>query len=367
MQPRKKSPGRHTAANSIILLPDYLVTVNDTIIVPFTPPPGSTGWGASWRGITRADLVEQIEASRRKNPDADGRRIQVKKGENYLIVRSDGKGFLVRIGQVVKDGVGISAMYLGHLRMKAAEEKQVSVSDPSAKPTGNTSQPKKPRRKYPRILATSPAVGVTDVDPATDEITVTFDRDMGEGFSWTGGGPNFPTIPEGKKPIWRNSRICTLPVKLEPGRFYRVGVQAGSFRNFRSAEGVPARPSVIYFTTKGASDEVKKMLSIPKIVSIIPPNGAKDADPSLAEIRVTFDIPMAKGMSWTGGGDAFPKSPEGKKAYWTKDGKTCMLPVALGPGREYRIGLNGLSFNNFQSEPGVPLEPVVYTFRTRGE
>jgi hypothetical protein len=40
----------------------------------------------------------------------------------------------------------------------------------------------------PRIVASSPRSGDTDVNPALTEITVTFDRDMGGGFSWTGGG-----------------------------------------------------------------------------------------------------------------------------------------------------------------------------------
>src|SRR5579872_1226894 len=44
----------------------------------------------------------------------------------------------------------------------------------------------------PKILFTKPADGATDVDPGLAEITVTFDQEMGEGFSWTGGGPEYP-------------------------------------------------------------------------------------------------------------------------------------------------------------------------------
>ena len=42
---------------------------------------------------------------------------------------------------------------------------------------------------YPQIMETVPKIGATDVDPALREITVTFDRDMGGGMSWTGGPP----------------------------------------------------------------------------------------------------------------------------------------------------------------------------------
>src|ERR1035437_7337193 len=48
----------------------------------------------------------------------------------------------------------------------------------------------------PRIVTITPATGGTDVDPDTSEIVVTFDRDMARGFSWTGGGSNYPPIAE---------------------------------------------------------------------------------------------------------------------------------------------------------------------------
>ena len=69
----------------------------------------------------------------------------------------------------------------------------------------------------PRIVATSPKIGETDVKSELTEITVTFDRDMQAGFSWTGGPPDFPNGSEGKKPQWRDKRTCVLPVKLESG------------------------------------------------------------------------------------------------------------------------------------------------------
>lgn len=107
--------------------------------------------------------------------------------------------------------------------------------------------------------------------------------------------------------------------------------------------------------------------SVPQIVSTSPPNGATDVDPSITEITVTFDRDMGMGFSWTGGGPTFPKVPAGKKPQWTEDGKTCVLPVELKPDSFYMLGLNSPSHKNFQSEGGVPLDPVLYTFRTAKE
>jgi hypothetical protein len=101
------------------------------------------------------------------------------------------------------------------------------------------------------------------------------------------------------------------------------------------------------------------------IVSIEPKNGAQDVDASIKELRITFNVPMGGGFSWTGGGPQFPTIPEGKKPFWSEDHKTCVLPVELKPGWEYQLGLNSVSHKNFQSAGGVPLEPVSYTFKTK--
>jgi len=217
----------------------------------------------------------------------------------------------------------------------------------------------------PKILSTSPAVGAKDVDPATAEITVTFDRDMQGGMSWTGGPPQFPPIPDGARGVWRDKRTCALPVKLEAGHFYRVGINSTSFQNFKSADGVPARPSAIYFTTRGAGAAQAAMTQKPEIVSMEPANGAAGVDSGLKELRVTFNMPMGGGFSWCGGGPNFPEIPQGQRPSWSEDHRTCILPVKLKSGWEYQLGLNSPSAKNFQSEGGVPLEPVVYSWTTK--
>lgn len=217
---------------------------------------------------------------------------------------------------------------------------------------------------WPRVMKSSPEKGAADVDPTLTEIAVTFDRDMDTGMSWTGGAPLFPPVDKTRQARWTDARTCVLPVKLEPGSYYRLGINSSSYRNFRSSDGTPAEVAAIYFATQNASDEVKARLRVPKIVKMEPENAAKQVDPAMSAVSVTFDVPMGGGMSWTGGDPQFPKVREGQAAKWSDDGLTCVLPVALEPGRRYELGLNNNAHNNFQSRWGVPLEPVAYQFQT---
>jgi beta-lactamase regulating signal transducer with metallopeptidase domain len=250
---------------------------------------------------------------------------------------------------------GLGLVLFALLGALALTDAQKAEAADSATPAGGG---------VPQIVSTTPKIGATDVDSGLTELTVTFDRDMRGGFSWTGGGPEFPLGREGAKPHWKDKRTCALPVRLEAGKFYRVGINSTSHQNFRSAEGVPANPVTLHFTTTGASAAEKQRLAKPQVASMNPKNGAKNVSPDLTEIRVTFDTPMRNGFSWTGGGPQFPGAP-GKKPYWTEDRRTCVLPVELKPGMEYRVGLNSVSHKNFKSESGVPLDPVVYTFSTK--
>ena len=230
--------------------------------------------------------------------------------------------------------------------------------------------PTQTQAAIPRIVSTSPAAGAKEVDPRLDQITVTFDQVMGDGMSWVGGGPEFPLLRQDQKAQWRDKRTCVLPVKLEAGHYYRVGINSTSYQNFASRRGVPALPSAIYFTTRGAGAELNARLLVPQVASFDPANGARDVSAAVTELRVTFNVPMGDGCSWCTVGENgadFPKGREGKGVYWTDDKKTCALPVALNPGMTYRLSLNAPEYKNFQSDAGVPLEPVSYTFKTSGE
>ena len=118
-----------------------------------------------------------------------------------------------------------------------------------AKHTG-TNLSEKNVSNTPKIVKMEPANGATDVDAATvKELRVTFDRDMNTGgFSWTGGGESFPKTTG--EPKWINKRTCVLPVALEEGKSYTLGINSRSFRNFKSADGVAVEPVIYTFVTK---------------------------------------------------------------------------------------------------------------------
>ena len=132
--------------------------------------------------------------------------------------------------------------------------------------------------------------------------------------------------------------------------------------------GLAVGPTAIYFTTQGAGAEEKRKTATPKVVSFSPNSGDQNVNPDVKEVRVTFDLPMGSGCSWCTAGDDdsdFPKGREGQLVHWTDDKRTCVLPVTLESGKTYRLSINSSRHKNFQSEAGVPCEPVEYTFKTQ--
>jgi hypothetical protein len=226
----------------------------------------------------------------------------------------------------------------------------------AASPWGRLSTPE----AVPVLVSSDPIDGAIGVDPAKKTIQVKFSANMAGGFSWTGGPPLFPKTTG--KPKWVNPRTCELPVELEPGKVYRVGINSTSYMNFQSEDGVPVRPSVIAFVTKGGDPALANALAAPKVVSMNPDRGAKGISSALDKLVVTFDKPMGDGFSWTGGGDDYPETTG--KPTWSDDHKTCTLPVKLKPDWKYQLGLNSPSFINFQSSYGVPLAPIEWKFTT---
>ena len=106
----------------------------------------------------------------------------------------------------------------------------------------------------PRVMQTKPAAFANDVDPALGRITVTFDRPMMDrSWSWTmyGQGETFPQ--KTGEPTYDAARTtCTLPVKLEPGKVYWVGVNGRGNVFFQTADQTPAEPYAILFATRAA-------------------------------------------------------------------------------------------------------------------
>ncbi len=103
----------------------------------------------------------------------------------------------------------------------------------------------------------------------------------------------------------------------------------------------------------------------PRIVSLLPPNGAQDVDPDLQAIVVTFDRPMKDGQ-WAVMrlSDKFPE--KGGEVFYDETKKVFTIPVKLKPDTEYELGLNAEGVYAFASEDGDPLYPVVIRFKTKG-
>jgi len=101
----------------------------------------------------------------------------------------------------------------------------------------------------------------------------------------------------------------------------------------------------------------------PRVIKAVPDNGDQNVDPSLREIRVTFDQDMIVGenYSWVGGGPSYPKTRG--KPKWV-DARTCVLSVRLEPNHEYWLSINSDTFKNFRSKRGAPATPYPISFRT---
>ncbi len=104
----------------------------------------------------------------------------------------------------------------------------------------------------------------------------------------------------------------------------------------------------------------------PVVLSVVPKVGAVDVDPDVKEIRVTFSKKMTdKSWSWpTGNKYAAPKV-EGGTIHFERDGRTCVMPVKLEPGKTYVVGVNSERFHGFQDTQGHPALPYLIVFRTK--
>jgi len=117
--------------------------------------------------------------------------------------------------------------------------------------------------------------------------------------------------------------------------------------------------------SKGFAENQKALASKkPKVVSLVPANGATGVDPGQAFIQVVFDRPMRdKSWSMVGAGPHHPETT-GKPSY-DESLKTWSVPVKLKADWDYEFMLNSETYDAFRSKDGIPLDPVRVTFKTR--
>jgi tRNA A-37 threonylcarbamoyl transferase component Bud32 len=103
----------------------------------------------------------------------------------------------------------------------------------------------------------------------------------------------------------------------------------------------------------------------PVVINTVPESGASAVDPTLTELCVTFSKPMRDGSwSWTvWGEEKFPEMTGPPQ--FLADGKTCVLPVKLLPGKLYATWLNSDYHKDFTDAEGQPAVPYLLIFETR--
>ena len=103
----------------------------------------------------------------------------------------------------------------------------------------------------------------------------------------------------------------------------------------------------------------------PVVIQTSPQSGRADVDPTLTELRVSFSKPMRKD-SWAwckADDDSFPEVA-GQPRY-LDDGRTCLLPVKLQPGRVYATWINSNKIQDFRDVAGQPAMPYLLIFKTK--
>ncbi len=101
----------------------------------------------------------------------------------------------------------------------------------------------------------------------------------------------------------------------------------------------------------------------PKVIKMVPENGAVDVKPGPIKIRILFDQDMGRGSSLCGGGEDFPEIV-GKPKWASK--RAFVFSARLEPDHDYSFGINCPSAQNFKSVRGESAEILFVNFRTAG-
>ncbi len=111
-----------------------------------------------------------------------------------------------------------------------------------------------PADTAPRVTKTTPQTLSNDVDPALDRLSVTFDQKMIDGnWSWVQRyADKYPKMTG--KPSFDDSRtVCSVSVKIEPGKVYWIEFNSPPFDSFMSESGKKkAKRHALLFATKDA-------------------------------------------------------------------------------------------------------------------
>lgn len=120
-------------------------------------------------------------------------------------------------------------------------------------------------------------------------------------------------------------------------------------------------------TSALAGNELSVQTMPPVVVETFPRAGDTNVDPAVSEIRVTFSKDMMTENMWSWvihTEDSFPEIA-GEVRY-LPDGRTCVAPVKLYPGRKYAIWFNSPNYrhNAFRDQANNPAVPYLLVFET---
>ena len=104
----------------------------------------------------------------------------------------------------------------------------------------------------PVVIKTFPTAGDTNVDPALQEIRVTFSKEMKINNQWSWVQISNETFPEitGEIRYLEDRRTNVLPVRLQPGKTYVFWINSGEYNYFKDAGGRSAVPYLLVFQTR---------------------------------------------------------------------------------------------------------------------
>lgn len=128
----------------------------------------------------------------------------------------------------------------------------------------------------------------------------------------------------------------------------------------------PALIIALAFAAEQTKPSVKSMP--PVVVKTVPEAGRTNVDANnVKEIRVTFSKPMTdRSWSWSQISDETMPKITGD-VHYDADGRTCVAPVSLEPGKTYVLWLNSAKFGNFKDENGHSAVPYLLVFETKPE
>jgi hypothetical protein len=151
--------------------------------------------------------------------------------------------------------------------------------------------------------------------------------------------------------------------KKDDGFWYNLCNLQGFVASEIAEDANEAAERILQKQSSQGTNNVPKQ--VPKIIKMFPENGAKNVDPNISQVYLTFDVPMEKGHAWVRQNDnTILDYDRDNPIFWTTDKLTCVAPVVLKPNKKYEIQLNSKNFICFVSAEDVPLESVFYTFET---